>query len=580
MLHIGTESRIRYAVNENPPLLIVVSQALQHIFALFSALVVLPTIVGNSIGLPQEELEYVIFASITVTAITTFIQVYRFGKIGSGYILFTGTAAAFVASSIQAAQLDGFAMIATMSILAAPVKIFIAYFLGYLRKIVTPIVGGVVIMIVSITLIPIALEFWVGEPGTEAYQQPENLLLGAVTFIIIAAITIFGRPAWRLMAPVIGIGTGYILASFMGMVDWSTIFQAPLMGTPQFHWPGLSFKFSAEFWSILVAFIVVNAVSSVETVGDTMALQRVSERNFKKVDYERVQGALYSDTAGNVIAGLFGTLPNTCYSGNISIVEITGVASRRVGLVASGILFLLAFLPLLTTLIMSIPAAVLGASLFIFFSMLFVTGLKLATHSGLDRRSAFLIGISFWAGFTAEYDLFFSQLIPAWGEAFLNNGIAVGGGMAFLLSLLYSLFPGKKTALRLKPEMKALRQLQDFLAEASTAFSLTDKTSFQLQLLCEETFVYLVSAAGEAGDKTKELRFTLTADEQGLLVEVQDRSEVEDIDMVTLPEDPGTASQAELDRLGLALLGKIASDVTHIRISGTNYISFRLVNKD
>lgn len=572
--------KILYTADEDPPILMTLSQAFQHILALFSSLVVLPTILATAIGLSSEELQYIIFVTILITAVTTFIQAYGLGPVGSGYTLFMGPASIFLACALSAAHVGGYALVITMSIVAAPIEVLFSYFLGHLRRVVTPVVGGVVIMIVSITLIPLALEFWVGRPGTPSYQQPENLFLGLITFLIILGISIFGRPSWRLFGPVIGIMVGYTTASFMGLLDLSPLQEVSFIGVPSFHWPGFYFDFSAEFFSVLAAFVMVTVVSSIETVGDVMATQRVSERDFRKVDYRRVQGALYSDALGNVLAGLAGTLPNTSFSGNISIIEITGVASRKIGMFGAMIIGVLAFFPWLSAMIVAIPEPVLGASLFIFFTMLFVTGVKIATHDGLNSRSAFILGLSFWTGFAVEFNLFFPALIPQGTEAFFTNGIAVGGMMAFILSAIFVLFPGKKERFVVNAHLEELTRLQDFINETVTGFSLTTKTRFEMQLLCEEVFVYLVDSLEEEGGKEQKIHFTIIADEEGLLVEVVDRSEVSDLDLAHLPEDLEEASKEELGRLGLALLGKIAYEVVHVRISGVNYISFRLYNKE
>jgi xanthine permease XanP len=124
----------------------------------------------------------------------------------------------------------------------------------------------------------------------------------------------------------------------MGMVDLSALKGASFIGFPPLKWPGFYIDFSPEILPLLVAFAVVTVVGAIETVGDAMVIQRVSRRDFKKVDYDSVQGALYSDGVGNILAGLAGTIPNTTYSGNIAIVELTGVASRQVGIFGAGIL--------------------------------------------------------------------------------------------------------------------------------------------------------------------------------------------------------------------------------------------------
>ena len=355
------------------------------------------------------------------------------------------------------------------------------------------------------------------------------------------------------------------------MVDLSALKGSSFIGFPPLKCPGIYLDFYPEIWPLQVAFAVVTVVGTIETVGDAMAIQRVSRRGFKKVDYDSVQGALYSDGVGNVLAGVAGTIPNTVYSGNIAIVELTGVASRQVGIYGAGILVLLAFFPWLNALVMAIPEPVLGASMFIFFALLFVTGLQLILESGLNSRSAFITGISFWVGFAAENRLFFPDFIPAGTEAFLYNGIAVGGVTAFLLTLLFELFAGKKTTLVLAPNLQELSKLRDLTADLGSVFKLSDRMLFRLQILCEEVFVFLVGSDPPEDGQQKKIRFDFIADEEGLLVEVQDRSETEDLDAVDFPENLTAASESELAKLGLALLGKMAQEVAHIRISGVNY---------
>jgi hypothetical protein len=126
---VSNQVKIQYAVDEKMPVSLAILQALQHVIALFSSVVVVPVIVANATDVPREQLEYIIFATIIVTAVSTLIQAVRIGKIGSGYILFTGTSATFLSCSLVAADIGGFALVATMSVLAAPLEFLIAYFL-------------------------------------------------------------------------------------------------------------------------------------------------------------------------------------------------------------------------------------------------------------------------------------------------------------------------------------------------------------------------------------------------------------------------------------------------------------------
>ena len=142
------------------------------------------------------------------------------------------------------------------------------------------------------------------------------------------------------------------------MYDVQYVEDAPWVGIPFGAWPGLDFTPGIEFWALLPAFILVTLVGAIETIGEGVAIQRVSRRRPQATDYRVVQGALNTDGIGNLLSGLAGTLPNTTYSTSISLAEVTGIAARRVGIVVGVIFIVLAFFPKATALLIAIPAPV------------------------------------------------------------------------------------------------------------------------------------------------------------------------------------------------------------------------------
>ena len=564
-----------YAVDEKPPVWMAVFLAIQHVLIMFSGVIIVPTIVAKSSNIPPEEVEYVAFASIIVASISSFIQAIRFGKVGSGYVLFMGTSGAFISCSLVAVELGGFGLVATMSIVAAPIEILFSYFLRYLRNIITPAVGGVVIMLVVVTVMPIALNLWTGTPGTPEYGSFENLIVGLLTFAVILALAIFGGTQLRLSSPIVGAILGYCAAWYFGILDTAHFNEAPFFGLPRGHWPGITFQFTASHIALLATFCVATLVGAIESVGDAMAVQRVSERNFTKVNYDSVQGCLYADGIGNFLAGLAGTVPNTTYSGNIAMIELTGVASRRVGVYGAAILAVLAFFPKLSAIVIDIPGPVLGACLFIFMSMLFVTGIKVATMSGINYQSTIVVGISFLSGSAMETKQFFNDIIPEWLGPLLSNGISTGGITAFLLSLIFYLKPRRSATLRLTADPKLVGRLHEFVEELSGTFRMREKQILLLQLACEEVFTHICDSHVQNGQRGT-VRFDFVHEREHIEVEIEDRSTASDVDAPRVPTDLGQAEPADLAELGLVLLNRVATDVSHIRISGFNYISFKV----
>ncbi len=156
----------------------------------------------------------------------------------------------------------------------------------------------------------------------------------------------------------VGIVVGCAVAAPFGMYDVQYVEDAPWVGIPFGAWPGLDFTPGIEFWALLPAFILVTLVGAIETIGEGVAIQRVSRRRPQATDYRVVQGALNTDGIGNLLSGLAGTLPNTTYSTSISLAEVTGIAARRVGIVVGVIFIVLAFFPKATALLIAIPAPV------------------------------------------------------------------------------------------------------------------------------------------------------------------------------------------------------------------------------
>ena len=187
---------------------------------------------------------------------------------------------------------------------------------------------------------------------------------------LVVAIALKSSGSLRLWAPVIGVVAGSIVAAGFGLYDFDQVSDASWVGVPDGGWPGFDVSFDAAFWSLLPAFVIVTIIGAVETIGDSVAIQRVSWRNPRAVDYRVVQGAVAADGTGNLLSGVAGTVPNTTYSTSVSITELTGVAARRVGVAIGVIFIMLAFLPKFLALVLAIPDAVVAAYVTVLMALL------------------------------------------------------------------------------------------------------------------------------------------------------------------------------------------------------------------
>ena len=260
---------------------------------------------------------------------------------------------------------------------------------------------------------------------------------------------------------------------------------------------------------------------------------------------------------------------------SIEDTHIRHTASRRVGLYGAILLGLLAFFPKVAGFILDIPGPALGAALFVLIGMLFVTGVRVATMEGVTPQTAMIVSIAFWGGYAAGNELFFADLIPAAVRPLVGNAIATGSAIALLLAVIFQLKPLRRTKETLRADLTSLPKLQGFVDQTTERFQLDDPLQHDLHLCCEEVFVCLCEADAEEGPE-RSVTVRATLEEDTVLVEITDRSSVEDVDLPHVPDDVGAASLEELRHLGLMLVSKLAHDVNHLKISGRNYISLRL----
>ena len=153
-------------------------------------------------------------------------------------------------------------------------------------------------------------------------------------------------------------------------------------------WPSLDVSPGVEFWALPPAFVAVTIVGAIETVGDGVAIQRVSWRRPQATDFRVVQGCPNADGLGNFLSGVAGTLPNTTYSSSIPLTEVTGVTARKVGMVIGVTLIVLAFLSKVAAPLIAIPGPVIAAHTTVFLGILFVQGMRIVIGDGMDHRKA------------------------------------------------------------------------------------------------------------------------------------------------------------------------------------------------
>ena len=303
-------------------------------------------------------------------------------------------------------------MMASLIVVSSLFQFALAARLSLLRRIFTPTVAGTVIMLIAATVMPLVFDLLTEVPDDSSSAAAPVTALA--TLAVIAALVLRAPPGLRLWSPLIGIAAGCSVAAFFGLYNAQQVLEAPWIGVPLGSWPGLDLTPGPEFWALLPAFVVVTLVGAIETIGDGVAIQRVSRRRPRATDFRVVQGALNADGVGNLLSGIAGAPPNTTYSSSVSLAEVTGVAARRVGVVIGVVFVGLAFFPKVAALLIAIPGPVAAAYVTVLIALLFVQGMKIIVQDGVDHRKAAVVGLSFWIGVGFQNQWIFADLL---GEA-------------------------------------------------------------------------------------------------------------------------------------------------------------------
>ncbi|MEQ8816819.1 MAG: solute carrier family 23 protein [Thalassobaculum sp.] len=569
---------LRFEPDEAPPPALAAALGFQTVALILAGVVLTPLIVLRTAGLGDADSTWVVFAAMAISGLITVVQALRLGWFGSGHILFMGTSGAFIAVAIAAVQDGGLALLGTLVVASSLVQFLLAFRLAALRRLITPTVGGTVVMLIAVTVMPIAFAMVSRPPPMPDAPGSAAPVTAIVTLVAIVLLALFGSPRLRLWAPLLGIAVGCAVAAGLGILSTDRLAAAPWIGLPTGDWPGLDLGFGTGFWVLLVPFVLVTVIGAVETYGDAIAVQRVSWRRRRPIDFRVVQGAVYADGLGNLLSGLAGTLPNTTYSTSIAVIDITGVAARRVGIWGGSILFVLAFSPKLAAALLSVPDAVAGAYVVVLLTLLFVHGLKLVAESGLNYETGLVVGLSFWLGIGFQDQAIFHDHIPLWARAILDNGMTSGGLCAIVLTFLVGLRSRARGEVTAALDTAAIPKVHAYLQDFAARLGWDRPAVERLQLAAEEALIYLIGRGEAAGGAARRLRVAARAvdgvAELDIAAGPRDAPHIDDA-MAGLRDDGAFVP----DEAPLRLLRHLCRSVEHQQFRSGDHLTLRITSR-
>ncbi len=428
--HPGTSSDTKDP-NYLPPLREAVPLGLQHVLAMFVGNITVPIIIGGVVGVTPQEKIFLIQVAIFIAGIATLFQTIGLGPIGSRLPIVQGTSFGFLPVSIPIAETYGLSAVFGGALIGGLIQVGLGAILKKIRHWFPPIVTGVVVLVIGISLMQVALVYagggkWLMDNKPEMFASGKQLFLSLTVLIVTLGIHQFGRGFFSIASILIGLIVGYLIAIPMGMVNFAAVGQAAWFAVPSPLKFGLHFNMAA-----IVGMGIMSLITTIESVGDISGIT-IGGAGREATDAE-LSGGIIADGTGTALASIFGALPNTSYSQNVGIIAFTGVMSRHVVTIGALFLVLAGLVPKLGAVVSAMPQAVLGGASIVMFGMIAAAGVKLIAREELNRRNMLIVAVSLTLGIGLPQVPKFVQYFPIQLAVILESGIVPAGIFALVM---------------------------------------------------------------------------------------------------------------------------------------------------
>lgn len=423
-----------YGLEDRPPLRETLFAAAQHLLAIFVAIVTPPLIIAGALGLGQEDTSFLVSMSLMVSGVATFIQCRRIGGIGCGLLCIQGTSFSFIGPIIAAGLAGGLPAIFGATVAGSVVEMFVSRILKYARRVITPLVSGIVVTLIGMSLIKVGITACGGgDMSVPTFGSFQNVGISALVLVLIVLFNRSNNRFLRMGSIVIGLVVGYAVAWWLGMVDFGAVKSYGGINYPNPFRYGLSFDISS-----IIGLGLVYLITSIEAYGDITANSLISGQPVEGDTFmKRAEGGILADGFNSMLAGLaFSSFPNSIFAQNNGMIQLTGVASRYVGYFIAGMLVVLGIFPAVGIIFSLMPQPVLGGATLLMFGTVAAAGIRIIASQTINRKATLVMAISFSLGLSVELVPEILNQLPETVKSIFSSGITTGGLAAIISNLV------------------------------------------------------------------------------------------------------------------------------------------------
>lgn len=398
---------------------------------MYAGAIVVPLIISSSLNFTTQQTLYLVSADIVISGIATFLQLYRGKFIGMGLPVVMACSFTAIGPMVQVGGQYGLGTMFGSVLVAGVIILLLAPIFAKLSHLFPPLVTGTIVTLIGATLIPVAINNLAGGEGSADYGSIDNLILGLITFLIILLLYRFTKGFLQSISILIGLVAGMIIAIFMGKMDMQPILEA--------SWVQLPMPFAIESPSFnpaaILSLTVVGIISMIEVTGINYALAGMYEKDIDEADLRR---SYFSVGIGYLLAGIFNTSPQTAFSQNVGVVQMSGEKRKTIFINLIILMLLSGLIPKIGAIATSVPSAVLGGAMIFLFGNVLSYGISVLGAQDLaDNRNQLIIGAAITIGLgVAIAPAAFAQL-PEWISWLTSSGIVAGGVTVVLLNAFF-----------------------------------------------------------------------------------------------------------------------------------------------
>ncbi len=410
----------------------------QHVLTMYGGIVAVPLIIGQAAGLSPTEIGLLITASLFAGGVATVLQTIGVPFFGCQLPLVQGVSFAGVATMVTIVTSSqtgeaGLQVVLGAVIATAAIGLIITPIFSRITRFFPPLVTGIVITTIGLTLMPVAARWAMGgDSNSPEFGSMANIGLAGLTLVIVLILSKMGNATISRLSILFAMVIGTFIAWALGMTDFSRVGEGSMMALPEvFHFGMPVFSLAAT----LSMFIVI-MVTLVETSADILA---VGEILGTKVDSRRLANGLRADMLSSILSPVVGSFTQSAFAQNVGLVAVTGVKSRYVVATGGLILITLGLLPVMGRVIACVPPSVLGGAGIVLFGTVAASGIRtLAKVDYENNVNLIIVATSIGFGMIPIAAPQFYHHFPSWFETIFHSGISSAALMAMALNLMFN----------------------------------------------------------------------------------------------------------------------------------------------